>query len=36
MDKSTKNFFHCLAHLDLENFLAKVWGGGEVEISWNG
>ena len=28
MDKSTKFFFHCLAHLDLENFLIKVWGGG--------
>ena len=23
-----KIFFHCLAHLDLENFLIKVWGGG--------
>ena len=28
MDKSTKEYFHCLAHLDLENFLIKVWGGG--------
>ena len=25
MDKSTKKiFFHCLAHLDLENFLIRV------------
>ena len=23
-----KNCFHCLAHLDLENLLTKVWGGG--------
>ena len=23
-----KIFFHCLAHLELENFLIKVWGGG--------
>ena len=34
MDKSTKKkkkiFFHCLAHLDLENFLIRVWGGGGV------
>ena len=29
MDKSTKIIFvYCLAHLDLENFLIKVWGGG--------
>ena len=31
MDKSTKNIFHCLANLDLENFLSKfemVVGGG--------
>ena len=34
MDKSTKIFFHCLADLDLEDFLSKfevvvVGGGGQ-------
>ena len=29
IDKSTKKIFvHCLAHLDLENFVVRVWGGG--------
>ena len=38
MDKSTKNIFHCLANLDLENFLSKfevvvvLGGGGGLKI----
>ena len=39
MDKSTKkNFFHCLADLDLENFFCQSlrwwWGGGVKNHTW--
>ena len=34
MDKSSKQKFPCLAHLDLGNFLIRVWGGGGGEGVW--